>query len=608
MPKRLWQQIWAQSESATLGANNSVFVASQSRRPRLLRLGVSAKLQIAFGAVAGLTMLAAAVSFVTFSAIEGGLQHVVNRQMPAMTDAMRLSVISGNISAAAARFISAKTDDDRRATVALMAQKRADLTAGIAEEIQEVGESPALAKVLGLSKSLGANLVALEDAISQRTRLREQIEEMLDGLHQVHAQLIEDLTRVSDPAQALEVSAGTHLLVSLISEGSVVHDPSAFKDIQDRLKAATSSLKQAMSRFGNQNIRASVDVDKIRNEIEQLSRISQGADSIFARRARELFATTSVDAAIDENVAIQRELESAVAMLVNDTEVSTQAGAAELIANLKTSGRLLLLVVAASLLAAGGIGISYVQRHLVRRLIAIGIAMRRLASGDIDIEVPSAAEHDEIGDMARSLEVFRASEIERRSLSEREHSDQKSQRARASNIEQIIAEFRATVTNVIGSVTENVSRMETTARNLSTIARGADQQARAVSLSSEATSTNVRTVAGATEELGASIHEISEKAMQAHAVTQQATETARSTDDLVNKLSIGATRIGDVIKLIQAIAEQTNLLALTPPLKRRARVKRGVALAWSRWRSRPWPRKPPKRPRKSPRRSARSRI
>ena len=567
MPKRLLHRLRARGALAAPDASDQDLADSQSRHWRLIRLGVRAKLQLAFGAVAGLTMLAAAVGFISFSAIEGGLQRVVNHQMPAMTNAMRLSVISENISATAARFISAKTDDDRRATVALMAQKRVDLAAGIAVAKQEIGQSPAFAKLLGLSQFLEANLAALEDAISQRTRLREQIEEMLDGLHQVHAQIIEELAQLSDPTQALEVSARTHLLVSLISEGSVVHDPSAFKNIQDRLKAATSSLKQTMSKFDDERLRGSSSIDKIRNQIEQLSRISQGPNSIFARRARELFATTSVDAAIDENVAIQRELNSTVAMLVNEAEVSTQVGAAELIANLKTSGQLLLLVVVASLLAAGGIGVFYVQRHLVRRLVAIGTAMRRLASGDIAIAIPPAAERDEIGDMARSLEVFRASEIERRSLSEREHSEQKSQRARASSIEQIIADFRATVTNVIGSVTENVSSMEATARNLSTIARNADQQARGVALSSEATSTNVRTVAGATEELGASIHEINEKAMQAHAVAQRATETAHSTDQFVNKLSVGATRIGDVIKLIQAIAQQTNLLALNATIE-----------------------------------------
>jgi methyl-accepting chemotaxis protein len=136
------------------------------------------------------------------------------------------------------------------------------------------------------------------------------------------------------------------------------------------------------------------------------------------------------------------------------------------------------------------------------------------------------------------------------------------------------------VTNVIGSVTDNVSLMEATARSLSTIARDADKQAREVLLSSEATSTNVRTVASAADQLGASIHGINEKTKKAHAISQHATETARSTDELVSKLSIGATRIGDVIKLIQAIAAQTNLLALNATIEaaRAGEAGRGFAV------------------------------
>jgi methyl-accepting chemotaxis protein len=253
--------------------------------------------------------------------------------------------------------------------------------------------------------------------------------------------------------------------------------------------------------------------------------------------------------------------------MVSEAEAGTQASARELSDNLKISGRWLLLVAAASLIAAGGIGVFYVQRHLVRRLIDIGGAMRQLASGDIDIVVPATIEHDEIGDMARSLQVFRASEIERRGLSERERHEQRAQSDRAGHIEQVIADFRVTVTNVIGSVTQNVSLMEETARGLSRMAHEADQQARAVLLSSEATSTNVRTVAGAADQLGNSIHGINEKTKKAHGIAQRATETARATDQLVNKLASGATRIGDVVKLIQAIAAQTNLLALNATIE-----------------------------------------
>lgn len=557
------QHFPAQKAAETPGRHSQ---PPRSRRWLSIRLGVSTKLQLAFSVVTGLTILAVAVGLLSFSAIEGGLRRVVNQQMPAMINAMRLSVINGNISAAAARFISAKTDEDRKTTIALMAQKRADLADGIETARNVAGESPALLKVIDLSKYLDTNLAALEDAISQRTELRAEIEGMLEDLHRYHAQVVDELRRFKSPATALEVAARTHLLVTLISEGSIVRDPSAFKDIQDRLKAAAVALDLTMDKLGNSG-ESWESVERIRIGVDNVAPLGQGADSIFARRARELFITTRVDAAIDENAAIQRRLDLAVSALVNDTDVSTQASAAALIDDLDVSGRMLLIVSVVSLLAAVGVGFFYVQRKLVRRLIAIGAAMRQLASGDIDIAVSSGEAQDEIGDMARSLQVFRASEIERRGLSEREHLEQKSQRERGSHIEHIIADFRATVTNVIGSVTDNVSLMEATARSLSTIARDADKQAREVLLSSEATSTNVRTVAGAADQLGASIHGINEKTKKAHAIARHATETARSTDELVSKLSVGATRIGDVIKLIQAIAAQTNLLALNATIE-----------------------------------------
>src|SRR5262249_29528895 len=155
---------------------------------------------------------------------------------------------------------------------------------------------------------------------------------------------------------------------------------------------------------------------------------------------------------------------------------------------------------------------------------------------------------DEIGDMARSLEIFRAGEIERRGMMAREKSEQEGQLARASSVEALINDFRATATAVIRGVTDNATQMETTARTVSGIAGQADQQTRAATVSSEQTSSNVRSVAAATEELGASIREISHQATQAKDVVVKAAEIARSTDVMVSQLADGATKIGDVIK------------------------------------------------------------
>ncbi len=94
---------------------------------RARRFGISVKLQVAFGIVAGLTVIAAAVAWWSFETVESGLQDVTARQVPVTIDAMRLSVISRDISATAARFISARTVADQRNALASIEEKRVDL-------------------------------------------------------------------------------------------------------------------------------------------------------------------------------------------------------------------------------------------------------------------------------------------------------------------------------------------------------------------------------------------------------------------------------------------------------------------------------------------------
>lgn len=519
--------------------------------------GISAKLQVAFGIVASLTVIAAVSAILSFSAIEEVLQQFVGQRVPVMTDSMRLSVISGDISAAAARYISAKSSEDQEATLALIARKRGDLKLVIDRVKAANGENAEFAKYMEIYGRLEANIADLEEAIADSTALHTQVSALFDALRKVYLQTIEKLARFSNQQPALEVSDKVHFIVSLFGEVSTVKEATALKPIQDQFNAAIASLDKAI---------AALDNDDIKKTADQLRHFGRGPTSIFARRARELFVTTRVDGIIDANVAIQRELDNAVAVIVNEAEQGMERGFGRLFENIHNSKMLLLLLIIASIFAVG-VAVNYVQRKLVQRLLTIEDAMRLLSSGETNFAVPAVAERDEIGRMARALEVFRAGEIERRGLAERERAEQAQQRERATLIDKIIGEFRATVTSAIGTVTANVSTMEDTARNLSTIAHAADQKAHAVFASSEETSISMQTVAGASDQLDLSIREINQQASQAHSVVQKATELARSTDKLVAQLSSGADRIGDVVKLIRDIAEQTNLLALNATIE-----------------------------------------
>ena len=704
------------------------------------KFGIKVRLQVAFGAVAIMTVVASTVAIMSFSETERGFERVSTREVPMMTDALRLSVASGEISAAAARYVSAKTSDDRKLIAAQIATRSRDLDAIMERLRVGQGDAGGFAIAEPMAQRLKENLKALEQAISERTDLRDSLDARLAALHRAHNRISDKLTPIVDDSyfevvttaedvgqsgditvraliqgglqvmqamvevgaetnlvtglltagaltsspgilamledrftasarraekqlaklppgtkfeplkekvrglarladfkpqvggddkerlnnvfraheqltnllitliddlnfdvvmqsedaikrtsklvkdlvavqitglrSALEVAAQTHLVTSLLSEAVVAKDTTALVPMQDRFKAAIDLLAKAAKNLINEEIKSAID---------ELVVYGQGDNSLFALRNRELAAIARADQTIDENVTIQRSLDRAVAVLVGDAEKSMQSGSIKLVDDLARNRMLLLIVAAVSVLVAGAIGVFYVQRRLVRRLTSVGEAMRRLSSGETDLSVPAAADRDEIGEMARSLEVFRAGEIDRRDMAARQETEQAAQRARAATIEQMVNDFRATVTGVITAVTDNVSRMETTARTLSSIAAEADNQARAASQSSEQTSSNVRSVAGATEELGASILEISDQAAQANGVVERAAEIAQNADQLVGQLSSGAARIGDVVKLIRAIAEQTNLLALNATIEaaRAGEAGRGFAVVAS---------------------------
>ena len=478
--------------------------------------------------------------------------------MPVVAEVIQLSALSGEISAAAARLINARTMADQKSIAASIAKKHADL-GEILRRLQKLdSDNPAIGKLITLSKRLDANLSALEDIMGERTNLRTQIASQVEILHKTNARLAEQLAQLPDSRPALEVSAKANLFVSLISEASSLTEPTEFKHIQDLLKAAADGLRHSA---------ATMSDGRVTTIAELLPPLGIGVDSIFARHARETFVAVRADATIDENVAIQRDLDDTVASLVHTTQGNVEGGTGALIGTLNHSRILLLIVAIASIAAAVGVGILYVQRRLVERLISISTAIRQLAAGNVDSPLPSISTRDEMGEMSRALQVLRAGEIERRKLIDRERAEQQTQRLRASSVDNIIDDFRAAVSSVVTTLSTNASAMEMTARGLSAIAGEADAQARAVSSSSETTSSNVRTVADATEELGASIHEINKQAGQTRGVVKRAAEIAHSAHELGEQLSAGSNRIGDVVKLIRDVAEQTNLLALNATIE-----------------------------------------
>ncbi len=208
-----------------------------------------------------------------------------------------------------------------------------------------------------------------------------------------------------------------------------------------------------------------------------------------------------------------------------------------------------------------------IGRGVARPLTAMSGLMAQLANGDLDIGVTGAERRDEVGTLARSLEVFKQNALDARRLDLEQKAEQARKEQRQVAIEGYIATFESGVRGSLDMLASAATEMRATSKSMSAIAEEASRQATAVSTAAEEASVNVQTVASATEELSTSVSEIGRQVTESTRIAGAAVDEASRTNATVNGLSAAAQKIGDVVKLISAIASQTNLLALNATIE-----------------------------------------
>jgi methyl-accepting chemotaxis protein len=212
-------------------------------------------------------------------------------------------------------------------------------------------------------------------------------------------------------------------------------------------------------------------------------------------------------------------------------------------------------------------GILVIWRAIARPLSEITRTIERVAAGDSDLTVPHTGRRDEVGALARAIEIFQDAMQRNQDLNRKVVDEAAVRDARAKHIEATVESFRASVDKVVKSLAENASSMRNIAQSITGIASDASSQANAASGASQQASSNVQAVAGAAEQLAAALGETGRQVTQAANVVKDAdVKTGRSVAE-IDGLAAMSERIGQVVSLIQAIAEQTNLLALNATIE-----------------------------------------
>jgi methyl-accepting chemotaxis protein len=214
-----------------------------------------------------------------------------------------------------------------------------------------------------------------------------------------------------------------------------------------------------------------------------------------------------------------------------------------------------------------GFGVIIIYRSIARPLWSITTTIKQVAEGAENVEVPHTDRADEIGALARAIQIFKQAMDHNRNLNSQVSSQSKAREARALHIETSVEEFRAAIGTALRAVTDNASNMRDTAQSITRVTSNAQGRAVAAAGATEQASSNVSAVAGAAEELSASVQEIGRQVRQsASAVEQTGLRTEKSINE-IESLAAATQRIDGVLNLIQAIAEQTNLLALNATIE-----------------------------------------
>jgi methyl-accepting chemotaxis protein len=373
--------------------------------------------------------------------------------------------------------------------------------------------------------------------------------------------------------------------VSNLAQQAIGLELLAVRFVSSRSQGEASDLEQARARFAESlayikktaidDASIADDTDMMANiaKIEQLSAETvRQLDVVAANPADSPAAKAAVDAIVRQDSAIIQN----VTQLDNLLADRNQAGKNSI--RLKfaiVTGLMVIFMLFASFTISRSIRIFTV-------LIAGGMrqlaeAVRKLADGDRTIEVPGTERQDEIGEVARAMDVFKANADEVIRLQEeaadatnREalQAERESMRERArQRMLEDLDRFEAKISTVIEGVASASHELQMTAQSMSTVADQTLEKSTIVASAAQQASNNVTLVAGAGDELNASIAEINRQIVSSTEIAQITAADAKKVDATVNSLLGSVDEVGKIADLISSIAAQTNLLALNATIE-----------------------------------------
>ncbi len=194
--------------------------------------------------------------------------------------------------------------------------------------------------------------------------------------------------------------------------------------------------------------------------------------------------------------------------------------------------------------------------------------MHELIGGNLAVDVAGTQRKDEIGEVARAVEVFKQNALKIKAMQEeQERMKAHAEEQRKEAMNQLAHDFDSRTKGIIANLISSSEKMKTSARDMDQVSKSTAEASAAVAAAATEADANVQGVAAATEELARSSEEIARQISAAARKTGDTTREAEQTSVVVDELSALAVSIGEVVGSIENIANQTNLLALNATIE-----------------------------------------
>ena len=429
---------------------------------------------------------------------------------------------------------------------------------GVSWKVQ-IGPAFLIASLVGLGmyslNTLQTNQMAADDLMSGAVRQAELLNDLTTMTWAAHANLYRLVGTAASDKDAKKVQG--YALDSTASLGRVADAVMALETVPASRSAVKSEdmtkLKEAVASY----IAKAKDAVSKTSEAGTDPELLKGVESQFSavsRLAEDLMSTSST----------QKSMEIGNSQLRLEEQQET----------LKA---VLAVVAVIGFVFSFGIG-----RSIASPVVAMTRAMRKLAAGDLSVQLPGLERRDEVGQMARAVEEFKvqATAKAEQEAAEREVKNRELAASRKAELYDLAERFESAVGSIIENVSSASSDLENSAVVLTESSAATQELSAVVASASEETSNNVQSVASATEEMAASVSEIGRQVHDSNRIASEAVTQAEQTDARMVALSEAASRIGDVTMLITTIAGQTNLLALNATIEaaRAGEAGRGFAI------------------------------